>query len=304
MGTPDFAVPTLKKISEQGHTISLVVTQPDRPKGRGKKPAFSPVKQTALALDLPIVQPHNIKSPEWVKSFADLKPDVMVVVAYGQILPKSLLDIPAYCAVNIHGSLLPKYRGPAPIQWAIINGEKKTGVCTMIMSPGLDKGDILLCRETPISLEDTAESLHDRLAQLGADLLIETLDKLATRQIQPIPQDHNSATYAPMLNKKDGRIQWHASAKNIFNFIRGMTPWPGAFTFHGDKRLKLFSAMVLDTPVSAEPGTVISGFPEELRIATGDGAISITEIQGASGKRMAIADFLRGYDIPAGDMLT
>ena len=222
----------------------------------------------------------------------------------GKFCQNRVLDIPEYCAINIHASLLPKYRGPAPIQWAVINGEEKTGVCTMVMTPGLDTGDILLCKETVISPEDTGETLHDRLATLGAETLIDTMGQILSGEIRPVSQNHSQASYAPLLNKKDGHIPWEKPAQTLFNFIRGMTPWPGAFSFHGDKRLKIFSALVIHPSVSDKPGTVLTGFPDELRIATGDGALSILEIQGASGKKLSIGDFLRGYNIQPGDMLT
>jgi methionyl-tRNA formyltransferase len=197
--------------------------------------------------------------------------------------------------------LLPKYRGPAPIQWAIINGEEKTGVCTMAMAPGVDTGDILISRETAITPEDTAATLHDRLALMGADILMQTLDGLAGGKITPKPQDHARATHAPMLKKDDGHIPWEKSSREIYNFIRGMTPWPGAFTFHNGKRLKIFSALILPAPVIELPGTVMEGFTGELRVATGEGALSILEIQGESGKRIPVGDFLRGHAIAAGD---
>ena len=303
MGTPDFAVPCLKKIHETGHRILLVVTQPDRPKGRGKKLVFPPVKKAAIDLDLPVFQPASIKSDMAINRLSTFAPDFLVAVAYGQILPVSILNIPKFCAVNVHGSILPKYRGPAPIQRAIINGENETGICTMKMAIGLDTGDVFLCVKTPISPEDNAQTLHDRLAVMGADGLAETLGKIAENRLAAIPQDNTRATYAPMLTKQDGRIPWQKTAEEINNLIRGVTPWPGAFTFHGEKRLKIFSAITVAQPVSEPPGTVLPGFPDELRVATGKEALSILEIQGASGKRLAIADFLRGYALSPGDLL-
>ncbi|MCG2753471.1 MAG: methionyl-tRNA formyltransferase [Desulfobacteraceae bacterium] len=303
MGTPDFAVPVLHALHHEGHHLALVVTQPDRPKGRGKKPASPAVKVAALRLGLPVIQPESIKDPGLVDAFAGLKPDVMVVVAYGQILPKAILDISGLCAVNIHASLLPKYRGPAPIQWAVINGEKETGVCTMKMAPGLDTGDILMCKITQIDGNETSSLLHDRLSEMGAEVLIQTLEKLASGNIKPIPQDSAKATYAPMLKKEDGRILWSKSARELHNFIRGISPWPGAFTFHGANRLKIVAAEPFAGSPSEPFGTVIQSFPDELKISTGDGGLSIIEIQGPSGKRLAIRDFLRGYRLSPGDRL-
>jgi methionyl-tRNA formyltransferase len=301
MGTPDFAVPALHALHQEGHFLCLVVTRPDRPKGRGRKPAFPAVKVAALELNLPVLQPESVKDPGLVELFSGLKPDVMVVVAYGQILPKTILEIPRLCAVNIHASLLPEYRGPAPIQRAVIHGEKETGVCTMKMDEGLDTGDIMICKKTVIKENETAALLHDRLAQMGAEVLIQTLDKLVSGDIQPSPQDHTKATYAPMLKKEEGRIDFRKSAKSIHDCIRGMSPWPGAFTFHGANRLKITEATPLSGHPRELPGTVVQSFPDELKIATGEGFLSVLKIQGPSGKLLSIGDFLRGYRLIPGD---
>ena len=300
MGTPEFAVPALKKLHQDGHEIVLAVTQPDRPRGRGQQVSATPVKKAAIELNLPVSQPESIRTVEFVRAVQALQPDVMVVVAFGQILPKSLLSVPPFGSVNIHASLLPKYRGPAPIQWVIINEEKQTGVTTMFMDEDLDTGDILLSEKTDIFPEDTAASLHDRLAELGAQLISETLRELRTGNIQPVRQDHQQATYAPLLKKSDGQIDWTRPAHSLDAFIRGMSPWPGAFTFHAGKRLKIFRAEPVRTDVREAPGTVIKGFPDELRVMTGEGALSILDIQGASGKRLPIRDFLQGNSIPPG----
>jgi methionyl-tRNA formyltransferase len=294
MGTPEFAVPSLFAVAAAGHRISLVVTQPDRGRGRGKKLAFPPVKAAAVKLNLDVVQVASLGSEPLFQKLVQLSPDLLVVVAFGHILSGRLLDIPALGAVNVHASLLPKYRGPAPIQWAVINGETHTGVTTMRMDAGMDTGDILLSESTPIFPDDTAATVHDRLAQIGAALLVQTIDGLGAKTLTPIAQDHGKATYAPMLKKEDGRINWSRSAAEIEAFIRGMTPWPGAFTYFDNRRLKLFSAKIarMDTP--APPGTIIPGFDDELRVATGDGALSIDQIQANSGKRMGICDFLHG----------
>jgi methionyl-tRNA formyltransferase len=304
MGTPDFAVPSLRALHTKGHHIALVVTRPDQPKGRGRKILPPPIKTEATALNLECIQPKSIQSSEVEAQLKAIQPDFFIVVAFGRILGDNLLAIPANGTINIHASLLPKYRGPAPINWAIINGEKETGVTTMMMEKGLDTGDILLSIEEPITPEDTAASLHDRLALRGADLLIETLEAFAGGDLQPIAQNHDLATYAPLLNKTAGRIDWKKPAKVIEPFIRGMTPWPGAFTFHENTRLKIFRAAVLSKSVAADPGTVLESFPDELEVATGAGVLSILELQGPSAKRLAISDFLRGYRMVPGTILT
>ena len=216
---------------------------------------------------------------------------------------ENVLALPRIGTINIHASLLPNLRGAAPIQWAVINGEIETGVCSMRMEKGMDTGDILLTAKEPVKPDDTAGTLHDRLAVSGATVLIDTLKAYADDSIQPIPQDHNLATYAPMLTKDDGLINWNKTADSLVNFIRGVTPWPGAYTFWGDRRLKIFKSIPLAAEISESPGTVLKGFPDELRVATGEGVLSIQEIQGASGKRMAIKDFLRGHKIPPGTVL-
>jgi methionyl-tRNA formyltransferase len=303
MGTPEFAVPSLIALHESSHHLSLVVTQPDRPKGRGRKVIPPPVKQTAIDLGYTIIQPDSVRNEEFIKCIKQHRPDFLVVVAYGHILSKNILQVPRVGTINLHASLLPKYRGPAPIQWSIINGEAVTGVTTMLMDEGLDTGDILLSAEEKISPADTSASLHARLAGLGAKLLIETLNRFLDGNIIPVPQNHTQASHAPLLKKSDGQIDWDAPAEKISAFIRGLTPWPGAFTFHGSNRLKIFSAKSIDTEVAEVPGTIVKGFADELRVATGKGILSILEIQGASGKRLRAADFLRGYRLPPGTLL-
>ncbi|MDM8526549.1 methionyl-tRNA formyltransferase [Desulfococcaceae bacterium HSG8] len=303
MGTPDFAVPALKALGENSFDVALVVTQPDRPKGRGRKLLPTPVKKAAAELGYDVIQPESVRTDKFMKQVKDIGPDLFVVVAFGHILPRQILDVPKTGAVNIHASLLPKYRGPAPIQRVIMNGEKETGITIMFMDQGMDTGDILLSGKTEIMPDDTSASLHDRLSVLGAELLIKTLKKFEVRDIKPVPQDHEQATYAPMLTKADGRINWEEPAQVLEAFIRGVTPWPGAFTFHGDKRLKIFKAVPVETDVSEPPGTVIRSFPDELRVATGRGALSVLEIQGASGKRLSVRDFLRGYEMSPGTVL-
>lgn len=297
MGTPQFAVPALKALHKNDQDIALVVTQPDRPKGRGRKLTPSPVKETAMNLGYSVIQPSSVRTAEFSNCIEKHTPDFIVVVAFGHIIPKNILTIPKIATINVHASLLPKYRGPAPIQWAIINEEKKTGVTTMLMDEGLDTGDVLLSSELEIASHDTSGTLHDRLADLGADLLIQTLKAFETSDINPISQDHARATYAPMLKKNDGRMNWKLPAESLEALIRGMTPWPGAFTFHEKKRLKIFKAKTIVVDTEASPGTVIKSFPDELWISTGKGVLSIMEIQGESGKRLLIKDFLLGYKL-------
>ena len=303
MGTPEFSVPALKALHENGQDILLVVTQPDRPKGRGRKMSPPAVKATALELGYRVLQPTSIKTAAFRDVVAQLEPDFLIVIAFGNILPEYVLTLPHRGTINVHASLLPKYRGPAPIQWAIINGEKETGVCTQLMKKKLDTGDILLSACEPIRPEDTAGELHDRLSAKSALVLIDTLKGLAENTLQPKPQNHSLATYAPMLSKDDGLINWNKSAESLVNFIRGVNPWPGAYTFLDDKRLKIFKSHPIATDIKEFPGTVLKGFADELRVATADGVLCVEEIQGDSGKRLLIKDFLRGHKIPPGSVL-
>ena len=303
MGTPEFSVPSLEALGAGGHDVLLVVTQPDRPKGRGRKVVPPPVKETAIRMGYPVVQPESIRTEDFAGRLRECDPDFLVVIAFGHILSDKILAVPRMGAINIHASLLPCYRGPAPIQRAIINGEKQTGVTAMMMDQGMDTGDILAISKTDISPEDTSASLHDRLASLSADLLIRVLNRFKTGKLAPIPQNHSEATYAPLLKKKDGRIDWKKSAEGIDAFIRGVSPWPGAFTFQGKKRLKILAAKPVSRRVDVPPGTVLKAFPDELCVATGNGALSILELQSASGKRLRVADFLRGREIAPGTIL-
>ncbi len=303
MGTSEFAVPALTALNKSIYEVALVVTQPDRPKGRGRKLVPSPVKAAAVKMGYDVIQPEKINTDEFVEKISEIIPDLFVVAAYGHKLTESLLNIPPKGTVNIHPSLLPKYRGPAPIQWAIINMEQKTGVTTMLMDAGLDTGAILQAAEVIIASDDTTDTLGARLSLMGADLLIDTIDTLTAEKIKPVPQDNDLATYAPLFKKKDGHIDWTAPAENIEAFIRGVTPWPGAFTFFNGKRLKIFKADMVQGDAGAKPGTVLHGFDNELRVATGKEMLSITELQGASGKRLAVEIFLRGCRIPHGTIL-
>ncbi len=303
MGTPDFSVPTLEKIIEAGHEVIGVVTQPDKAKGRGKKVLFPPVKETALAHDLPVYQPRRARDPEFIEEMKTLNPDVMVVVAFGQILPKAILDIPKYGCINVHASLLPKYRGAAPIQWAVIRGEKVSGVTTMQMDVGLDTGDMLLKKEVLLDEEETGGSLHDKLSTLGGDLLIETLKKIEAGDIHPEKQDDSQAgEYARMLDKNLGRIDFSMPAAEIERLIRGLNPWPSAFTSYNGKTMKLWKAKA-DNCGQGVPGQVIHVDKNSFTVQTGQGTLQILELQMEGKKRMDAGAFLRGCPLETGTML-
>ncbi len=304
MGTPHFAVPALKSLSGSRHSIELVVSQPDRPRGRGKVVVSTPVKQAALDMNYPIIQPFSARTLDFHDKIAALNPDLIIVVAYGHVLPQSIIEIPRFGAINIHASLLPKYRGPAPIQWAVINMEKETGVTIMKMDKGLDTGDILSSSSIRISSDDTSESLHLKLSMLGAGLLIETLDYLQIHLKNAKPQSHEHATHAPLLKKEDGHINWAKPAEETEALIRGLTPWPGAFCFCNGKRLKIFKAAMKSMQIHELPGTVLKGFSDEITVATGKNALVIQELQGDSGKRLPVRLFLQGYPILPGTVLT
>ncbi|VEN72565.1 10-formyltetrahydrofolate:L-methionyl-tRNA(fMet) N-formyltransferase [Candidatus Desulfarcum epimagneticum] len=302
MGSPDFAVPSLRALVKSGHDVVLAVTRPDRKKGRGRKRSGSPVKEAALEMGLSLIQPESAKDPAFVDALQNADPDFLAVVAYGELLPEDALKIPALGAVNVHPSLLPRYRGPAPIQWALINGEKETGVSTMLMSREMDAGDILFSVKTPIGPDDDSATLHDRLARIGADLLVQTLDAMKKKTAVPRPQDHSRATRAPLLKKKDGRVDWEKPARDLESFIQGVTPWPGAFSFCRGKRFKFFKAAALERRLPGPPGAIFispgaisTDSPDSLCVKTGQGALSILELQPESGKRLLAKDFLKGW---------
>lgn len=303
MGTPDFSVPTLECIIEAGHEVVGVVTQPDKAKGRGKKVVYTPVKEKALEHGLTVYQPRRAREPEFIEQMRALNPDVMVVVAFGQILPKELLDIPKYGCVNVHASLLPKYRGAAPIQWAVIRGEKVSGVTTMQMDVGLDTGDMLLKTEVPLAEDETGGSLHDKLSVLGGDLLIETLKGLEAGTIVPEKQDDSqSGEYARMLDKSLGKIDFSMRAEEIERLIRGLNPWPSAYTSYNNKTMKLWKARVVPGG-EAVPGQVLAVDKKGFTVQTGDGALQILELQMEGKKRMDAGAFLRGCPLTAGEIL-
>ncbi|MCR4830496.1 MAG: methionyl-tRNA formyltransferase [Pseudobutyrivibrio sp.] len=301
MGTPDFAVETLKAIYEAGHEVILAVSQPDKPKGRSGKLQPTPVKEYAIEHDIPVYQPVKIRAEESVEYLRQFEADVFVVAAFGQILPKVILDMPRLGCVNVHGSLLPKYRGAAPIQWAVINGEKVSGNTTMLMGPGLDDGDMLLKSEVELAADETGGSLFDKLAIDGGKLAVKTIEALDKCEITPIPQDESQATHVGMIKKEMGLVDWTKSAEEIERLIRGLNPWPSAFSFIDGKQLKLWKATVVDK--TGEPGTVISVDKNVFTIACGQKSLEINELQLEGKKRMAAGDFLRGYKLEVGSRL-
>ena len=299
-GTPSFAIPTLEGLLRGPDKVVGVVTQPDREKGRGRKIVFSPIKELALQHGLNLLQPEKAKEGAFQKALKGLQPDLCVVVAYGQILPESVLKMPKYGAVNVHASLLPKYRGAAPIAWAILKGEKVTGVTTMVMDQGMDTGDILMQSEVPISAEDTCQTLQNRLADLGARLLIETLTKMKEGDIRPVPQDHSKATYAPPLKKEDGHIDWQKEAEEIDLQVRAFNPWPGAFTRWEDRLLRIYKGAVRERVLTGKIGTVVWVGSDFIEVEAGKDAYLIKEVQLEGRKRMSTREFLSGHPIPVG----
>lgn len=300
MGTPDFAVPSLQALIDAGHDVCAVYTQPDKPQGRKQILTAPPVKTLALEHDIPVFQPNTLKNEDEQARLRELAPEVIIVVAYGKLLPKAVLDIPPHGCINVHGSLLPRWRGAAPIQWAVIAGDEMAGVTTMQMAEGLDTGDMLLTYETKVGEKETAGELFDRLAQSGAELLTQTLVKL--NEITPRPQDDAQSCYAHMLDKQMAVIDWSKSAHEIDCLIRGLNPWPIALTTLSGERLKVFAAEKANG--NGEPGTVLEANPKKgLTVACGEGALGLTEIQLVGGKRMKATDFLRGHAIEVGTKL-
>lgn len=297
MGTPDFSVPVLETLIEAGHEIAGVVTQPDKPRGRGKSVLMPPVKEKALERGLTVFQPLKVRALEFVEVLKDLKPDVMVVVAFGQILPKEVLEIPPKGCINIHASLLPKYRGAAPIQWAIIDGEKETGITTMMMDEGLDTGDMLEKTVVPIEEDETGDSLHDKLSAAGARLIVSTLEKIEYGTAVRTPQTDHGTCYARMLKKDMGDIDWAMDADAIERLIRGLNSWPGTYTRWNGKTLKIWKADVVDREYEGVCGQVVYRDKNTLLVKTGKGCLSLLELQPEGKKRMTADAFLRGYPV-------
>ena len=316
MGTPDFSVPALKALVEAGHQVIAVVTQPDKPKGRGKEVQMTPVKIQAMEYGIPVYQPAKVREASFVEVLQGMEADVYVVIAFGQLLPKAVLELPKYGCINIHASLLPKYRGAAPIQWCVIDGERETGITTMMMDVGLDTGDMLEQTVIPIEEKETGGSLHDKLSLAGGALILSTLKKLEEGTLVRTPQTDEGTCYAKMLTKSLGDIDWNQSAVSIERLIRGLNPWPSAYTLWNGKTIKIWSADVTtgreaaaflsESGVPSEtgitPGTVVCSDKHSLVVCTGDGLLSVRELQMEGKKRMDTPAFLRGYPIPEGDV--
>ena len=297
MGTPDFAVGTLAALIDSKHQVTAVITQPDKPKGRGKAVQFTPVKEVALKHDIPVYQPKRVRDKETIELLASISADVIVVVAFGQIVPKEILEMKKYGCINVHASLLPKYRGAAPIQWAIIDGESESGVTTMQMDEGLDTGDILQEAVVPLAVDETGGSLFDKLSELGAGLLLQTLAAAQDGELKPRKQGDSPTPYAKMLKKEMGLIDWNQSALQIERLIRGLCPWPSAYTYLDGKTLKIWQAEVLAENTKKAAGQISEIKKESIKVQTGEGVLKIKEVQLEGKKRMAVDSFLRGYQI-------
>jgi methionyl-tRNA formyltransferase len=303
MGTPDFSVGTLEAIIEAGHEVVLAVTQPDKPKGRGNAMQFPPVKECALAHGIEVFQPKKIREAENVDYLKKFAPDIIIVVAFGQILTQQILDLPKYGCINVHASLLPKYRGAAPIQWAVINGDAVTGVTTMRMDIGIDTGDMIAKREVRIAEDETGGSLFDKLSVVGAELCVETMEQVENGTAVFTPQKQEESTHVGMISKEMGDIDWKRPAVEIERLIRGLNPWPSAYTYLNDKQFKIWRAQVVPGDAAARPGQVIQVGKNELLVQTGEGALSLLEVQLAGKKRMDAGSFLRGYPVEKGSIL-
>ncbi|MGN0355907.1 MAG: methionyl-tRNA formyltransferase [Muricoprocola sp.] len=305
MGTPDFAVGTLKALIASEHEVAAVVTQPDKPKGRGKAMQYTPVKEVAVEAGIPVLQPVKVRDPQVVEELRAYQADVIVVVAFGQIIPKSILEMPKYGCINVHASLLPEYRGAAPIQWAVMDGKEKTGVTTMQMDEGLDTGDMLLVEEVPLAEDETGGSLFDKLCQVGADLLLKTLEELPKNTLVPQKQPEKSPTpYAAMLTKEMGKIDWDKTAAEIERLVRGLNPWPSAYTHINGKTLKIWKASVKEGQAArAQNGEIVSVTKKEILVKTKEGLLSLDEVQLEGKKRMPADAFLRGYAVEKGILL-
>ncbi len=302
MGTPQFAVPCLKNLIDN-HNVVGVFTQPDKPSGRGQKLNISPVKEEALKHNIPIFQPNTLRNLQIVEDTKNLNPDLIVVVAYGQILPKEILDLPRYGCINVHASLLPKYRGAGPINWVIINGEIETGITTMLMDTGLDTGPILLKEKVQIGEDETAGDLHDRLMDLGAVVLKDTIRLLETGEIELTPQNHDQSSYAPMLTKDLGKIDWNKSAKQIRDLIRGTIPWPTSYTSYDGQPMKIWRSSIVESDDKNIPGTIVDVKKDSILVATGEGILSVEEIQFSGKKRMSVSRYLVGNNIEPNKIL-
>lgn len=303
MGTPDFAVPSLSTLVEEGYDVVGVVTQPDRPKGRKRQLTAPPVKVAAQKFGIPVYQPVKLREPAALEEVLALKPDLIVTAAYGQILPQRILEAPRYGCINVHASLLPKYRGGAPIHWALINGEKEMGVTIMYMVKALDAGDMIAKRAIPVTPDDHVGTMHEKLSRLGADLLKEILPALLAGKVKAEPQMESEATFAPNIKREDERIDWNQSAEALACRVRGLCPWPVAFTTWRGKPFKIWWAVATDQETGAAPGTVTKVAEDGIVVAAGQGALVLTEVQPAGKKRMTVSEFVRGRQMEAGERL-
>jgi methionyl-tRNA formyltransferase len=303
MGTPDFAVPSLRVLVEEGYQVVGVVTQPDRPKGRKRELTPPPVKMVALEYGIEVFQPEKLRAPEAVEKVLSWKPDLIVTAAYGQLVPESILNAPRHGCINVHASLLPKYRGGAPIHWAIMNGEQETGVTLMYMVKELDAGDMIVQRAIPITEEDHVGTMHDKLARLGADLLKETLPALLHGEIRAVPQDPDKVTYAPNVRREHEKLDWNRPARELAFQVRGLHPWPVAFTLWRGEPFKIWWAVASDEPAATAPGTVKRVAEDGIVVATGAGCLILTEVQPAGKKRMHVSEFVRGRQMEPGERL-
>lgn len=301
MGTPYFAVPSLEALIKAGYDVAAVVTRQDKPRGRGLSVVQSPVKEAALKYGIAVLEPLSMRDEAFREALRSISPDIIAVVAYGKILPLSILELPHKGCINLHASLLPKYRGAAPINWAIINGEKTTGVTTMLMDKGMDTGPMLLKKETPIGGDETADSLGRRLSEIGSRLLSETIKRVLEGSAEPVPQDERDASYAPILKKEDGRIDWNKEARLVKCLIRGVVPWPGAHTGWRESLLKIHSGLAIDADTGEAPGTITGLSKEGIEVACGKGTFIITGLQPENRKKMAAAEFIQGYRIVKGE---
>lgn len=303
MGTPDFAVPTLEKLHEKGHDVQLVVTQPDKKRGRGKKVSFSPVKEKALEYGIEVFQPRSVNTPESIQKLKDINPDIIIVAAFGQIVSEELLNIPEHGCVNVHASLLPYYRGAAPINWCIIRGEKVAGVTIMMMEKGLDSGDMVLKGEVEIGKEETAGELYDRLKALGGELLVEAVDMFENGTVTKTPQNHELSTYAPMMDKTLGHIDWAKNGEDIKNLVRGTQPWPGCYTQYEDNKIKVFKVDFELGEFKGESGEILAANKDGIEVKCLDGKVIIKELQSPGKRRMVVRDFMAGNSMEIGKIL-
>lgn len=304
MGTPEFAVPCLEMIVKEGYIVPAVITQPDRPKGRGQRLAFSPIKEAALKYEIPVLQPQKLKDDKFQDELVKLQPDMIVVVAYGQLLPKRILELPSLGCINVHASLLPSYRGAAPIHWSVINGDTTTGVTTMFMDVGMDTGDMILKAEISIEQDETTGVVHDKLKDLGANVLQDTMERIVNGQILRIPQQAEEATYAPLLTRELEKINWNSSATQIHNLIRGLNPWPGAYCSYKERSLKIWKSRVCNgLKTVMNPGQIHSISNDGFIVATSNGFIEILEVQPESKRKMTAKEYSIGYGLNIGDIL-